>query len=784
VSGSGEIWITDGILYKFVLETSTGVLIATYDNISGINSNFVAFTNQQEIVTATAGQTVFNLGISYQPATNSLSVFVDGVNQYGPGAQYAYTETDSDTVTFTSGLHVGAEVKFTTTQQQGGGAVDASQVSYQPPFTGSVATNVEAKLEQYVSVMDFGAVGNGVVDDTAAFNDALATGRRVYAPAGTYLVNIDTTGIDLWYLYGDGMDATILRPFDTNLPVFMNMSDPGSANFWRRSRLSDLAIRRVGSVGGNGFTFGNPALFTLNDERIGRVDFENVEIQAFNKAIFKTCGNICNSFTNCRIQNNDYNYYAQSDDYVGGPGMHAGGDNFYGGSFGYAGLASIFIKDRKLGHGGWTFTGVDIEGSPGYAVVALCSGIFGQIPNITFDCCWFEANAYGGSITIDGLTGTITGLPRDIYALGNHQIVARSIYLGKITLLGGANLIADKCGTDTFTAGIYDLVYDNDSTFIADGWTGLTQFNKSLTLAPYATKSDIGGLEYTPSFNATPSPVASVVKDFTVKVGRSGTSYYYQSNGVEQDGMTFNTSNRYVVTSYTQAVPTFATTVGKYYACSIQVRLVSGAAGDFVFDNLMNTMSVDHAEWRQYNIVKKAASATSDLSLFSASSTTFGIGAVQVVEFDTANAAYEYLYRGRMAVNSDTRGYGNQPGVYTAIGSGATDALSFNSASIANIVVTTGYRKLCEANFVGNLTNLSVDFMIAYEDFSTGLVQTQPAGFNTVAFSSISATPTLVLGAATVTFRWVLVSGTVYQPEAQSSGTDVAIAGLAFIKGK
>ena len=51
---SGEIWLTDGIVYKFVLKDSNDVLIATYDNISGINSNFIAFTNQQEIQTATA----------------------------------------------------------------------------------------------------------------------------------------------------------------------------------------------------------------------------------------------------------------------------------------------------------------------------------------------------------------------------------------------------------------------------------------------------------------------------------------------------------------------------------------------------------------------------------------------------------------------------------------------------------------------------------------------------------------------------------------------------------
>lgn len=187
VPGSGEIWLTDGIIYKFVLKDSNDVLIATYDNITGINSNSVAYTNQQEIVTATAGQTVFNLGISYQPATNSLSVFVDGVNQYGPGAQYSYVETDSNTVTFNTGLHVGAEVKFTTTQQQGAGAVDASQVTYDPPFTGSVATNVEVKLAQTVSVTDFGAPINGTTDCYSAFQAAIdslpVSGGTIIIPA-------------------------------------------------------------------------------------------------------------------------------------------------------------------------------------------------------------------------------------------------------------------------------------------------------------------------------------------------------------------------------------------------------------------------------------------------------------------------------------------------------------------------------------------------------------------------------------------------------------------------
>jgi hypothetical protein len=170
----GEIWLTDGFQYKFVLQTSTNVLIATYDNIVGINSNFVNFTAEQEIQTATAGQTVFNLTtMQYQPGTNSLTVYVDGVNQYGPGAQYAYFETDTDTVTFVSGLHVGASVKFTTASQVTGNATDASVVAYTPPFTGGVTTNVEVALARTISVDDFGADPTGVADSTAQIQAAL-----------------------------------------------------------------------------------------------------------------------------------------------------------------------------------------------------------------------------------------------------------------------------------------------------------------------------------------------------------------------------------------------------------------------------------------------------------------------------------------------------------------------------------------------------------------------------------------------------------------------------------
>ena len=112
VPDSGEIWLTDGISYKFVLKDTNDVLIATYDNIVGINSNFVNYSGQEEKQTAAQSQTVFTLTtMQYQPATNNLFVFVNGSKQV---LGTNFTETSSTVVTFVDGLNVGDVVNFST----------------------------------------------------------------------------------------------------------------------------------------------------------------------------------------------------------------------------------------------------------------------------------------------------------------------------------------------------------------------------------------------------------------------------------------------------------------------------------------------------------------------------------------------------------------------------------------------------------------------------------------------------------------------------------------------
>jgi hypothetical protein len=69
VPNSGEIWLTNGIVYKFVLKDSNDVLIATYDNI-GANESAVVLNYTGD------GST-----LEYAVPGNVQNVYINGVYQ-------------------------------------------------------------------------------------------------------------------------------------------------------------------------------------------------------------------------------------------------------------------------------------------------------------------------------------------------------------------------------------------------------------------------------------------------------------------------------------------------------------------------------------------------------------------------------------------------------------------------------------------------------------------------------------------------------------------------------
>lgn len=129
----GEIWLTEATSYKFVLQTSTAVLIATYDDVTG----------------ATDGSTQI-------------------------AAIYANLANTSDVA-------------------KGDDLIGFRQSNASGAFSAAVGKTVHDKLQDLVSVKDFGAVGDGVADDSTAIINAFAAVNEVLFPEGTYRISADVT---------------------------------------------------------------------------------------------------------------------------------------------------------------------------------------------------------------------------------------------------------------------------------------------------------------------------------------------------------------------------------------------------------------------------------------------------------------------------------------------------------------------------------------------------------------------------------------------------------------
>jgi hypothetical protein len=124
-------------------------------------------------------------------SVNAVNIYIDGVYQ----SKDSFTLAGS-ALTFSTAPPYLSEIEVVSNAFNNLSGVNAVNTTFNVGLSGSINRTAQAKMAEIPSVKDFGAVGNGVTNDAAAFTAAWAATapQAVYVPAGSYAITGTVTG--------------------------------------------------------------------------------------------------------------------------------------------------------------------------------------------------------------------------------------------------------------------------------------------------------------------------------------------------------------------------------------------------------------------------------------------------------------------------------------------------------------------------------------------------------------------------------------------------------------
>ncbi len=293
----------------------------------------------------------------------------------------------------------------------------------------------------FANVKEYGATGDGISDDTAAFIGASQTGRRVFIPSGTYSVsNILLSQVT--DIVGSGINQTIIKargeqsvitlsdgyPFGSRLKDF-SVDGNGTSSYGIfvrtgggiQSEFSNISIRNC---------LGNPGYGFATEVSVYSMLLDRIKVTENNIGIYLPGGNQNTTIRDSFIYNNS------------GGQIHI--------------VNPINIRVR----------GTEIENALSDGIDTINLRIQGTnatdyTKNISLEGCYFESNREGTvDIKID--TGFIFAKIDSMYANGNNR-ANYSIQLDSdcaITLTN-SDIVNYALGAINESSGIHNIVTTN-----------------------------------------------------------------------------------------------------------------------------------------------------------------------------------------------------------------------------------------------------------------------------------------------------------------------------------
>lgn len=300
----------------------------------------------------------------------------------------------------------------------------AGMIGYKSSLADSIARTASASLDDSVFAESFGAIGDGVTDNTVAVQNAQATGRKVRFRSGIFLMNVVVQTYFDWE--GEGATKTIFKPFNVALPAMRNMFlEPD----WRFPSLSNIGFESTGVRQGVGFSYGDPAGYTNNQEYIGRVRMVGVSFKSFDKGVFKCYGNIGNTYDRCSFQFNNYGHYARGAAVTvtvpQADAMQSTNDTFSDCEMHENEKAALIYIDTVLPFGAVSLNNCTLQFNKGFGLFVSAPQSANAVHAFLYNNVWDEANgtAYPGqgahTVSIDTITGVQVLSPKGVHFEGD-----------------------------------------------------------------------------------------------------------------------------------------------------------------------------------------------------------------------------------------------------------------------------------------------------------------------------------------------------------------------------
>ena len=387
--------------FSVTIRDKKGALVIYSPVGYGVDPASISGTVIYDDFTGDGATTVFVLTAS--PSTkNATNVYIDGIYQ----SKDNYN-TSGSTLTFSTAPPLNSAIEVVTQESSIIGGASSQQITYTQGGAGSVTRTVQSRLRDFVSVKDFGAVGDGVTDDTAAVQAAIdycvANQKDLIVPDLCYIsasLNIDrlvdSAGADNYFTIssasGGGFVVNSAIPiFSTNL---VNTSDP-NLPVSQMVRFDRLKFEAASSA---------TAAYVLDENKFLRVVFESCNFRKI-KCLSAPSGKLTQTITfqNCQARRWSGTFFksdeATFDLKVIGGLWEAGGDGF--------------DIDFPVGT---AFIGANIEGMASFAI--KYTGGYA----LTVQGCYFEQNGDTdpNGCSIDGSAGTGGAGSEAVSIIGNY----------------------------------------------------------------------------------------------------------------------------------------------------------------------------------------------------------------------------------------------------------------------------------------------------------------------------------------------------------------------------